>query len=185
MSPTEVQLLPVTVGADALAELTDMVNRVYAVAEEGLWVDGAARTTVEEMSELVRAGEIVVARMDGRIVGSVRVQRLEGGVGEFGMLAMEPEHRGAGIGRQLIEFVERLSRERGLATMQLEVLVPRDWRHPFKEYLNGWYTRIGYRIVRIGSLEETNPDLVPLLATSCDLRIYHKNLSPAPVGSRP
>ncbi|WP_240197238.1 GNAT family N-acetyltransferase [Nonomuraea lactucae] len=182
MSPTEIELLPVPAGTDAtlVAELTDLVNRVYAAAEEGLWQDGAARTTEEGMSELIRAGEIAVARVNGRIVGSVRVQRLKTGEGEFGQLATEPEHRGAGIGRRLVEFAEQWSRDRGLTTMQLELLVPRGWKHPSKEFLNDWYTRIGYQIVRIGAIEESYPDLAPLLATSCDFRIYHKDLSPPP-----
>lgn len=180
MSPAEVQLLPAAAGTDAalVAELTSLVNRVYAAAEEGLWQKGAARTTIDEMSEVIGAGEIVVARMDGRIAGTARVRRLEGGEGEFGMLATEPEQRGAGIGRQLVRFAERSSRDHGLTIMQLELLVPRSWKHPFKEYLNDWYTRIGYRIVRIGAIEESYPDLAPLLATPCDFRIYHKDLGP-------
>jgi hypothetical protein len=28
--------------------------------------------------------------------------------------------------------------------MQLELLVPRDWRHPSKEFLKSWYGRRGY-----------------------------------------
>src|SRR5512139_2934602 len=146
MSPVEIQLLPSTAGADAalVAGLTDLVNRVYEVAGEGLWRDGAVRTTAGEMAGLVRAGEIAVARMGDRIVGSVRVQRLESGEGEFAMLATEPGCRGAGIGRRLVEFAERLSHERGLAMMQLELLSPQRWTHPFKDYLDGWYTRMGY-----------------------------------------
>jgi hypothetical protein len=57
------------------------------------------------------------------------------------------------------------------------VLVPRDWTHPVKEFLAGWYSRIGYRVVRTGSLDEAYPALVPLLATQCDFVIYHKDLS--------
>jgi hypothetical protein len=37
-------------------------------------------------------------------------------------------------------------------------------------------TRIGYRIVDHGRLEDTYPQLAPLLATACDYRIYEKPL---------
>lgn len=180
----EVQLLPANASSDTalVAELTDLINRVYAAAEEGLWVDGAARTTPEEVSALIRAGEIAVARLAGRLVGSVRVQRLESGAGEFGMLVTEPGHRGAGIGLRLVRFAEQLSMDRGVSTMQLELLVPRTWIHPTKQFLNDWYTRIGYRIVRVGTIEETYPNLAPLLATRCDFRIYHRDLNPSPAG---
>jgi len=65
---------------------------------------------------------------------------------------------------------------RGLGTMQLEVLVPRQWSHPSKEFLKAWYTRLGYRPVRTGQVEESYPELAPLLATPCDFVIYHKSL---------
>ncbi|MBC6456694.1 GNAT family N-acetyltransferase [Actinomadura sp. HBU206391] len=182
VQPIEIEPLPVTASVDVtiMERVTDLINQVYAVAEDGLWIDGAARTTVDEVADLTRAGQIAVARLNGRIVGCVRVQRLDGGKGEFGMLAADSGHRGAGIGRELVRFAERQSRRDGLSTMQLEVLVPRNWSHPSKEFLAGWYTRIGYRIMRTGTIEETYPALAPLLATPCDFVIYEKSLAPGP-----
>jgi GNAT superfamily N-acetyltransferase len=175
---TEVQLLPATAADDAtlMERIADLINEVYAVAEEGLWIDGATRTTVDGVAELTRAGEIAVARVRGGIVGCVRVQRLDEGTGEFGMLVADPAHRGVGIGRELIRFAERSCREDGLATMQLELLVPRDWTHPTKEFLAAWYTRIGYRVARTGTIDEAYPALAPQLATPCDFVIYQKDL---------
>jgi GNAT superfamily N-acetyltransferase len=175
---TEVQLLPATAADDAtlMERIADLINEVYAVAEEGLWIDGATRTTVDGVAELTRAGEIAVARVRGGIVGCVRVQRLDEGTGEFGMLVADPAHRGDGIGRELIRFAERSCREDGLATMQLELLVPRDWTHPTKEFLAAWYTRIGYRVARTGTIDEAYPALAPQLATPCDFVIYQKDL---------
>jgi GNAT superfamily N-acetyltransferase len=175
---TEVQLLPASAADDAtlMERIADLINEVYAVAEEGLWIDGATRTTVDGVAELTRAGEIAVARVRGQIVGCVRVQRLDEGTGEFGMLVADPAHRGVGIGRELIRFAERSCGEAGLATMQLELLVPRDWTHPTKEFLAAWYTRIGYRVTRTGTIDEAYPALAPLLATPCDFVIYQKDL---------
>jgi ribosomal protein S18 acetylase RimI-like enzyme len=172
----EIELLARDAGDDAVAEVTNVVNRVYAIAEEGLWRDGTARTTPPEITDFIRGGEIAVARLDGRIVGSVRIQRLDGGVGEFGMLAADPGHRGVGIGRRLVRFAERLIHERGFDTMQLELLVPRAWTHPAKKFLHDWYTRLGYRVIRTGSIDEQYPALAPRLATPCDFVIYHKKL---------
>jgi GNAT superfamily N-acetyltransferase len=178
LPPIEVRLLPATASADAatIERVTDLINDVYAVAEDGLWLDGFTRTTVDEVAELTRAGQIAVARLRGRIVGCVRVQRLDEGKGEFGMLAADPAHRGFGVGRELVRFAERYGREQGLDTMQLELLVPRNWSHPTKEFLDAWYTRIGYGITRTGTIDEAYPALAPLLATPCDFVIYHKKL---------
>jgi Acetyltransferase (GNAT) family len=92
------------------------------------------------------------------------------------MLVADPAHRRRGVGRELIGFAERWSQAQGLATMQLELLVPRHWRHPAKEFLKAWYTRIGYRPIRTGLIEESYPELAPHLATPCDFVIYHKHL---------
>jgi GNAT superfamily N-acetyltransferase len=130
-SKPEIDIVPATMAEDQrlVGEITDLTNSVYAVAEAGLWVEGAARTTTAEVAEMIAGEEITLARVDGRIVGSIRIQQLDGGVGEFGMLDADPDHRGEGIGRELVRFAEELSRRRGLDTMQLELLVPRDWTH--------------------------------------------------------
>jgi GNAT superfamily N-acetyltransferase len=175
----EIEILPEGMATDErfVEEITDLVNRVYETGEAGLWVPGATRTTSIEMREMIAAAQIAVARMDGKMVGCIRIQQLDERVGEFGMLAAHPAHRGEGIGRVLVRFAEDRLRWRGLAVMQLELLVPRGWSHPTKDFLHAWYTRIGYQPVRKGSIEESYPHLAPLLATPCDFVVYHKSLT--------
>jgi GNAT superfamily N-acetyltransferase len=174
-----IQPLPAAASDDAhlVKRITDLINEVYLVAENGLWADGATRTTVDEVAELIQAGEIAVARLRGRIVGCVRVQRLDEHTGEFGMLVADPDYRGVGIGRELVRFAERKCSAEGLSTMQLELLVPRGWTHRTKAFLAAWYTRIGYRVARTGTIDEAYPALAPLLATPCDFVIYEKDLA--------
>ncbi len=176
---TTVSLLePVSAGDDRLTEeLADLVNRVYATAESGLWRDGATRTTASELAGLIRAGEIAVARRGGQIVGSVRIHDVAPDTSEFGILVSAPEQRGLGIGTDLLAFVERLGRERGLRAIQLELLVPTGWSHPSKEFLRGWYGRSGYRLVRTAALGDAHPHLAPLLATDCVVEVYEKPLA--------
>jgi GNAT superfamily N-acetyltransferase len=103
-------------------------------------------------------------------------QQIDDVTGEFGMLVADPERRGEGIGRNLVAFAEQRFRRRCVPTMQLELLVPRDWTHPTKEFLDAWYTRLGYRPVRTGRIDDDYPHLAPLLATPCDFVIYNKSL---------
>jgi GNAT superfamily N-acetyltransferase len=158
-------------------QLADLINHVYAVAEAGLWVDGATRTTPAELAELITAGEIAVARRGDAIAGSIRIRDIAGRASEFGMLVVAFEQRSTGVGRELVEFAERRTRERGRRAMQLELLVPREWEHPSKEFLKAWYGRIGYRIIRTGEMADAYPHLAPLLATPCDLVGYEKQLA--------
>jgi GNAT superfamily N-acetyltransferase len=162
--------------AALVEQLTTLINDVYAVAENGLWRDDAARTTAAQVAELIRAGQIAVATRDARIVGSVRMHDVAPGVSEFGLLVAAPDERGTGVGRALLDFVERHSRERGLRAVQLELLCPRDRAHPSKEFLKGWYGRRGYCVIRTESPDVRYPGLAALLATPCDLEIREKEL---------
>ena len=163
--------LEATAGDDAglVDWLARLINDVYAVAEKGLWRDGATRTTASELAGLIAAGEIAVATRDSvRIVTSPRTRAVRDA-------GRRPDRRGIGIGRDLVEFAERQSRDRGLRAMQLELLVPRR-RHPNKEFLKAWYGRRGYQLIGVGSFEDAHPHLAPLLATACDLTVYEKPL---------
>jgi len=177
--PISVDLLDPVAGQDQqlVDALVGLVNAVYAVAEDGLWEDGRCRTDTDEMRALIEAGEIVVARSaDGTLVGTVRVHDVGRDAAELGILAAAPAVRGTGVGRTLIEFVEQRSRDRGRLAMQLELLVPRDWSHPTKDFLHDWYGRRGYRLVRTTTLDESYPHLTPSLATPCLLEIHRKVL---------
>jgi GNAT superfamily N-acetyltransferase len=176
MAPTISVHLQTPADAAPAQRLTDLINTVYETAEDGLWRSGATRTSAPVMSELIAAGEIAVATLDGELAGAVRVHAVSANTGEFGMLAAAPEHRGNGVGRALVDFAEQHSREQGMCAMQLELLVPRAWRHPSKVFLDGWYRRIGYEVVRRTRLDENYPELAPLLATECELLVYEKPL---------
>jgi GNAT superfamily N-acetyltransferase len=173
-----IELLDAAAGRDAaiVGRLTELINRVYATAESGLWRDGMRRTTRSELAEFIAGREIAVATLDGQIAGSIRFHDISDDTTEFGILVAAPEHRGTGIGRALVDFAEEHSRERGRRAMQLELLVPRDWSHPSKEFLKSWYGHRGYRIVRTTSIEDAYPQLAPLLATPCHLEVYEKPL---------
>jgi GNAT superfamily N-acetyltransferase len=174
----EIDLLKPAAAEDAglVERLTDLINEVYVVAEEGLWQPGWKRTNPEEVGGFVGAGEVATARLDGELAGVIRVQELSDRAGEFGMLAADPERRGIGIGRELVAFAERHIRDRGLGAMQLELLVPLEWKHPSKVFLDDWYTRIGYRVISKTGVADLQPQLAPLLATECEFVVYEKPL---------
>jgi GNAT superfamily N-acetyltransferase len=177
-SPVQVAIVPQAEAGDAAltAQVVDLVNRVYADAEKGIWQDGADRTDGPEIVAMALAGELAVARLGARLVGCVHLRRLEDDLAELGMLVASPEHRGVGIGRSLVGFAEDWARRQGIGRMQLEVLAPRAWTHPVKEFLHDWYTRIGYRPTRTGRFADAYPALAPRLATPCTFTIYHKTL---------
>ena len=174
----EIKLLAGDVGEDmgVAAAVTAMINDVYAVAEQGLWLDGAHRASIAAVTEAIQREEIAVALSQQQMIGCVRVRCVDDDISEFGMLAVPSSQRGNGVGGDLVRFAERLSLATGRTEMQLELLVPRTWRHPSKSFLADWYHRIGYRVLRTGTIDEMYPELSTHLATACDFITYHKNL---------
>lgn len=174
-----VEIVP-AVAADqpqVVASITDLVNEVYRVSEAGIWTEGTSRTDDGEISDLIRLGQIASARSGGLVVGAIHVHQLDADTGGLGMLSAAASHRGQGIGTRLVDFAEDWARARGLASMQLEVLIPREWQHPSKTFLLEWYERIGYQRLRNDSFEDDYLALAPLLATPCDFVVFRKKLT--------
>ena len=76
----------------------------------------------------------------------------------------------------LVQAVEEWARSRKRRTIRLELLTPRSWTHPSKEFLQGWYKRIGYAPQFTEPFEKMYPELLGELATDCDFTVWHKQL---------
>ncbi len=172
-----IELLPSTAATDDLVvELTTAVNCAYTGAEEGLWLAEVTRTSIRETTEAIARGEQVIARIEGRIAGSVRTHSLARDTAWFGALAVDRAQGRHGIGGGLVAFAEDLGRSRGAVTMQLEVLVPAGG-HPHTDLLAGWYERLGYREVERRGLAEIDPSAAPLVAVPCEVALMRKHLT--------
>jgi GNAT superfamily N-acetyltransferase len=157
-------------------ELARLVNGAYAVGEAGLWLEGTTRTTPTEIADAIRSGGLLVATREGRLVGCAHVRPLDAGTADLGLISTVTDQWGGGIGRQVVRAAEELMRSRGVTTMQLEVLVPKEWSHPAKDHLRRWYTRLGYRVIRSAPVEQVAACLAGRLATPCEFLIFHKPL---------
>jgi GNAT superfamily N-acetyltransferase len=162
---------------EALAdELARIVNDAYGVGEAGLWIEGTTRTTSAEMADAIRSGGLLAATLDGRLVGCAYVRPLDAETADLGLISTATDHWGGGVGARVVRAAEELMRSRGMTTMQLEVLVPKEWTHPAKEHLRAWYTRLGYRAVRTAPFEQVASPLACRLATPCEFLIFRKPL---------
>jgi GNAT superfamily N-acetyltransferase len=164
-------------GADNIKRLSDLINEVYDDAESGMWKREGTRTDPAEVERLLRAHALILAEIDGVLVGSVNVNLMRDGVAKFGMLAADLNHRGKGIGSALVDRAENWARDMACHTMRLELLTPRNWTHLSKEFLKKWYSRIGYKPQATDPFEILHPELVPELATECDFTVWYKSLA--------
>jgi GNAT superfamily N-acetyltransferase len=178
MPMTEIRLLsPADARDESIVEhIVRVINAAYAVGEAGLWVDGWTRTNREEIAEAIRSGGLLAATADGEIVGCAHVQPIDADTADLGLVSAAREHWGSGIGRDLVQSAEELMRSRGVATAQLELLVPKDREHPEKGRLRAWYTRLGYRVVRVAAFDEIAAQAAPQLTTPCEFLVFQKTL---------
>lgn len=113
-----------------------IVNRAFQVEAFFLMHD---RTNPEQVGEMFDKGEFLLAESpSGRTLGCVYFEK-RAERAYFGMLSVEPELKGAGLGRFLIESVEAHARERGCIAMDITVVNLRTELPPF-------YRRFGYEI---------------------------------------
>jgi GNAT superfamily N-acetyltransferase len=158
-------------------DLVRLINQAYAVGEAGLWDGSVDRTDLAEITEAIRAGQMLVARdTDGFVLGCLRTRSVAATTSDVGLIGVSPDAWGSGIGGILLAAAEALAHARGATTMQLELLVPRTGTHPAKQRLHDWYTRRGYAVTRTIPMETYLPHVAPLLSTPGDILIFTKPL---------
>lgn len=104
--------------------------------------------TAERVRRVVQqpSTTVIVAKVDGRVVGSATLIRLLSLVGQFGYVeevVVDESVRGAGIGRSLIEGLADIARAEGLDFLELT-------SRPARDAANRLYQSLGF------ALRETN-----------------------------
>lgn len=162
---------------ETVTRLTDLVNVVYAESEGDLWKPGVAnRTNKEEISNFIKQNNLLIAEYNSTIVGMCKVVALDNEICEFGMLAADPEQRGIGIGRELVNAAEKWGKENGHKKMRLELLTPRFGKSASKEFLKVWYGRRGYVPSYSMPFEEEFGHRMNDFAVECDFTVWLKKL---------
>jgi len=156
--------------------LHDLINQVYAEAEDGMWLENSSRITKSEVREMLENEQLVLAMSDGKIVGSVKKLKINSTTCEFGILVADETFRGQGIGSSLVNAFENWAIAAGFKTLQLALLTPRDWEQPSKEFLKKWYSRIGYIPERTESFAARYHHRAHEMATECDFTVWKKQL---------
>lgn len=83
--------------------------------------------------------EVILVELEGQIIGYLRIEYIWSKIPYMGLIFLLREHRGKGIGSQLMEFLEEHLRSKGhkylYSSSQLDEAAPQAWhRHiGFKE----------------------------------------------------
>lgn len=135
---------------DSLDELTSLLHLAYAeLATMGLNYT-AVDQSVHITEERVTAGVCFVAESDGRILGTIVVEKPKDDpecpyfgqrhVASAHQLAVLPSHQRRGLGSRLLGQAEAWARANGYSELALDTAEP-------ARHLVGIYERRGYRVV--------------------------------------
>jgi GNAT superfamily N-acetyltransferase len=140
---------------DSLEALTALLNRAYAPLQEAGLRFVAARQGVDVTRDRIRGGECWVAEIEGVIVGTILLfpprptapgedrgaaWYARPDVAKFGQFGVDPAWKGQGVGRALMDHVERRARELGAVEIACDTAAP-------AAELRATYARRGYREV--------------------------------------
>jgi ribosomal protein S18 acetylase RimI-like enzyme len=104
---------------------------------------GAHSETEETIRQKLTVGHAVLASVNQKIVGCAFYQPAGDHV-YLGRLAVLPEYRRRGIGRQLLAWVETQTRSLGYRRVRLSVRVALSGNRAY-------YERLGYRVISYGT----------------------------------
>lgn len=117
-----------------VARVTQLINRAFEV--EAFFAVGD-RTSEGQIRAKLDVGVFFLAEIRDRLVGCVHAEHRENGRGYISMLAVDPIHQRAGIGRQLMRVAEQLC----LQAHCTEVLIT---AINLRTELRSFYSRLGY-----------------------------------------
>jgi putative acetyltransferase len=86
-------------------------------------------------------GTFVIARADGRAVGCGALRRLDDTSAEVKRMYVEPELRGRGIAKDILDHLEAAARVMGISRLMLETGI-------YQAEAIGLYRRVGFNPVR-------------------------------------
>jgi len=133
-----------TLSDDEISAAFDIMRHAYRVTEVEIWGDTYSRIGLDKFVSFIKRGEIIIARFDGEIVGSIYTYRLHENAFSFGLLSADFDKKGLGIGRKLIEAAEDHALKCGAEYMEIEILRAKNFDIPSKVLLHKWYLRQGY-----------------------------------------
>jgi GNAT superfamily N-acetyltransferase len=120
-----------------------LINRAFVVEKPFFSTDRIDR---EQTLDHFKKGTFILA-MDGEKMAGCNYVELRGDSGYFGLLSIDPDFQGRGLGRELVERAEDFCRRSGCGLMRIRVLNHRTELPPF-------YERLGYHIAGLEQVEQ-------------------------------
>lgn len=134
--------------AEVIARL---VNTAFLVEQFFIERD---RTNPATVRGLMGNGKFLLAEDGSGLVGCVHIEQ-HGERGYFGMLSVEPQRQGTGVGHKLVNAVEKYFRDAGCKFCDLKIVDVRTDLHTL-------YTRWGYSETGTAPYDDPTPTKIPV-----------------------
>ena len=162
------------------AQLADLVNSAYRgeTSKKGWTTEadllGGQRTDAESLREIIQApmNQIEIAFSGDEIVGSVHLVREEPETLYFGMLTVAPSLQAKGLGKILLNHVEKVARSYHLKRIRITVI-------PSRAELIAFYERRGFKATgKFEPFPEADPRFGLPKVANLSLKEFEKLLLP-------
>jgi GNAT superfamily N-acetyltransferase len=147
---TTMEINPIT-GDDALEEAARVISASFATVarEQGLTRDNCPThpsfTTSDELKKMRGRGiELYGLHLDGGLAGFVALEPADEASCYLEKLAVLPEHRHRGYGRQLVDFACSRASDLGAKSISAGII-------DRQEVLKNWYLSLGFSITEVRS----------------------------------
>lgn len=147
---TAMEIKPIA-GDDVLEEAAGVVSASFATVatEQGLTRDNCPThpsfTTSDELKKMIDRGiKLFGLYLDGELAGFAALERAIDGSCYLEKLAVLPEHRHLGYGRQLVGFACRIASEQGAPSISAAIINE-------QEVLKSWYLTLSFEEKEIRS----------------------------------
>lgn len=120
---------------DDLRLLVRLINAAFVV--ERVAIDGD-RVDTPGVQRYMQTGLFLLLEQEGLAIGCVYVEKRVDHA-YLGLLAVDPQQQGRGLGRELVAAAEQHARQQGCRAMDLRVISARSELLPF-------YQKLGYRV---------------------------------------
>jgi GNAT superfamily N-acetyltransferase len=125
-------------------QLHQVMVKGYELTEEEIWGKNYVRLFYPEFEKLIDSGTIYIAFSNNQIVGCVNVYPKNEKTFGFGLLAVDFNYTGQGIGTALIKKAEEIAKQNDATHMKIEILRVKKKEIPHKVILANYYKRLGY-----------------------------------------
>lgn len=116
---------------DDISVLVPLINEAYSYINE---TSGGSRTNEIHLHEKMNESDYYVVVDANKIVGVFYLKKIDNSL-SFGMFAIEPAHRGKGLGKKVVEAIEKFAKSSDMKSLEIDRMSASPW---LKEYYENY-----------------------------------------------